>query len=324
MMSWEREPLWAKSQLFFEHAMAHDRDDPRFGLWCTFGLELLARAAVSSISPALLAEPDRDHKHLLHALGRGNAKVGPVSLGAAQVFRLCETLFPEFSSENVTAAVALVNRRNAELHSGEAAFAEYTTQQWLPGFYSCCKALAVGMNETLASLLGDDEANEAESVIAASNADARKRAQDRIAHYRAVFGDKTPEQRDAAQSAASAMATKLAHHRHHQAKCPACSSAASVQGDPIGTPRVEDEDGEIVVRQAISPRKFACEACGLKLDGYAELAGAGLANHYTRTTTYSPQEYYELLDPTDYDEIARIADERLGMVHSDAREYDNE
>lgn len=56
-MSWEREPLWVKSRLFFEHAMAHDRDDPRFGLWCAFGLELLARAAVSSISPTLLGNP---------------------------------------------------------------------------------------------------------------------------------------------------------------------------------------------------------------------------------------------------------------------------
>src|ERR1700733_8056848 len=39
-MSWERDPLWAKARLYFEHAFREPRDDPRFGLWCSLGLEL--------------------------------------------------------------------------------------------------------------------------------------------------------------------------------------------------------------------------------------------------------------------------------------------
>src|SRR5713226_5553634 len=92
-MSWERDPLWAKARLYFERAFEVPRDDPRFGLWCSLALELLARAALASVSPTLLAEPDREHKFLLHALNRGSQKTPRRSIGTAQVFDLCKTLF---------------------------------------------------------------------------------------------------------------------------------------------------------------------------------------------------------------------------------------
>ena len=50
-MSWERDPLWAKARLFFQHAFNTQRDDPTFGLWCSLGLELLARAALAVREP---------------------------------------------------------------------------------------------------------------------------------------------------------------------------------------------------------------------------------------------------------------------------------
>ena len=78
-MSWERDPLWAKARLYFERAFAESREDPRFGLWCSLALELLARAAVASVSPTLLAEPDNEHRFLLHALNRGSEE------GSAQI-----------------------------------------------------------------------------------------------------------------------------------------------------------------------------------------------------------------------------------------------
>lgn len=74
-MSWERDPLLAKSKLFFDRAFSEQSESPLFGLWCSMGLELLARAALASVSPTLLAEPNSDHKFLLHALNRGSAKV---------------------------------------------------------------------------------------------------------------------------------------------------------------------------------------------------------------------------------------------------------
>ena len=73
-MSWERETLWIKSKLFFEKGFDEEKEGPYFGLWCSMGLELLARAAIANFSPTLLAEPDREQQNILHALGLGSSK----------------------------------------------------------------------------------------------------------------------------------------------------------------------------------------------------------------------------------------------------------
>src|SRR5207248_879543 len=147
VMSWERDPLWTKARLYFERAFELDREDPRFGLWCSFGLELLARAALASISPTLLAEPEKSQRFLLYALNRATSETVPKSIGAVQVFILCNQLFGSFSKEEFLIASALVNRRNDELHSGSNAFEHYPARQWLAGLYRACRSLTHEMGE---------------------------------------------------------------------------------------------------------------------------------------------------------------------------------
>src|SRR5580693_2797701 len=101
-MSWDRDPLWAKSRLFFERAFSESREDSLFCLWCSLGLEVLARAALASISPTLLAEPDPDQRFLLHALKKGTQAGSPRSIGTSQVFKLCNQLFEKFSKEDLS------------------------------------------------------------------------------------------------------------------------------------------------------------------------------------------------------------------------------
>lgn len=161
-MSWECDPLWAKARLFFEHALNADRDDPVFGLWCSVGLELLARAALASVSPTLLALPDREQKNLLHVVHPESELQFPKSIPAALVFDLCSRMFPSFSEDDRKVASALLNRRNAELHSGAAAFKEYRPSQWLPGFYRACLSLAVVLAHSLEDVFGEEEAKFAE------------------------------------------------------------------------------------------------------------------------------------------------------------------
>lgn len=323
-MSWERDPLWAKARLFLEHAFRQDREDPQFGLWCALGLELLARSALSSISPTLLAEPDKEQKNLLYALKRGDAKTPAQSISCARVFRLCRTQFSGFTDSDLTNSLALVNRRNAELHSGEDAFGTYTTRHWVPGFYGCCKVLAEAMGENLESLFGPVEAAVADEVLAQAAVEVRKRVFQEIANHKAIFLRLSESEQAAAQQAASESAKQLAFSRHHKVKCPACSALGTLQGDTHGESRIEDQDGEIVVKQTVTPRIFSCAACGLKLNGFAELSAAELGDQYTRTSRYSPEEYYELINPDDHETLEQLARDALGMRHPADREYDNE
>lgn len=317
-MSWERDPLWAKARLFFDRAFEQSRDDPAFGLWCSLGLEILARAALASVSPTLLAESDQNHKYLLHALGRGSERTPRKSIGAARVLSLCNLLFPEFGKEDLTAALALVNRRNEELHSGAAAFEAYPPSQWLTGLYKACRALATGMGESLETLFGEDEAKVAKDILAEDRTNTVERIKKRIASHRSVFEAKPPDEQKQAKIKSEEEGKTLAFQGYHRVTCPACGAVATVQGQTFGKEHMTDEDGEIVVRQALSPTSLSCSACGLKLEGYAELEASDLGGHYTHRTSYTPEEYYGLIHPDDLP--SHIEEYLSGQME----EYDNE
>lgn len=319
-MSWDRDPLLAKAKLFFERAFAESREDPLFGLWCSLGLELLGRAALASISPALLAEPAEDHRFLLHALNRGSKRVPRRSIGTAQVFGLCKLLCDDFSDEDLAVALALTNRRNEELHTGAAAFDEYPAKVWLPGFYRACQSLAKSIGESLDDIFGDEEAEVAAEVLNEVQKEVQQRIQSLIAACRKVFELKPEEERKAAAAKASQEVAQLRYQRHHKVTCPSCGCDATIQGETFGDEHVLHRGGSIIIRQPVAPRMFSCAACGLKLHGYAELHVAELGGQYTRTTEISPEDYYGLIDP-ETDDLTPYVEKYLADM---ANEYDNE
>jgi len=321
-MSWERDPLLAKARLFFQHAFNTQRDDASFGLWCSLGLELLARATLASVSPTLLAQPDNEQKNLLHVVHKESELAFPKSIAAIQVFDLCKRMFPVFSEEDRKVTLALLNRRNAELHSGAAAFEEYRSSQWLAGFYHACRSLATALEESLEDLFGEQEAKFAEEVLAENRDNVKKEVLSAIAAHKRVFETKQQDEQETAKLEAEKLGQELSTKRHHRVTCPACGCTATVQGRPFGKEHVtHDESGEIIVKQAVSPTEFSCPACGLKLATYAQLETAGLGDHYTRKTTYSAAEYYGLIEPDDLDSYLA---EYLASQAEDFREYDNE
>lgn len=316
-------PLWAKARLYFERAFAESPEDARFGLWCSLGLELLARTALASVSPTLLAEPDNSHKFLLIALNRGSETTERRSIRTSQVFSLCVQLFDGFSKDDQTAAMALINRRNDELHTGAAAFDEYPSKIWLAGFYRTCLLLTEAMGESLESLFGEEKGRSAREVLSQNEKGVKHKVLNEIADRRRKFEEMPIEAQQAARETSEKAGEKLAHERHHRVKCPSCGSVATVQGEPFGpnTTTLVDEQ-TIEVRQTISPRSFACSTCGLSLGSYAELAVADLGGHHTRTTEFSPEDYYGLIHPDSVDEEA-IIDRYLADMASE-RSWDNE
>ena len=262
-MSWERDPLWAKARLYFERGFTFPREDPQFGFWCALGLELLARAALASVSPTLLAAPDNNHRFLLHALGRGSeqGKGNRRSIPTLKVFELCKTLFQEFSQDNFKAAMALVNRRNEELHSGAAAFEEYPCKYWLTRFYACCAVLTAELDETLDLLFGTAEADIARETLEKLEEETIKTIKKRIETHKTLFLKLSDSlQKEEAAVKADQIGSDLSHQRHHRVPCPACKCTATVQGDAFGPERVTHDEDVITVRQAVAPRRFNCPA----------------------------------------------------------------
>jgi hypothetical protein len=321
-LSWERDPLWAKAKLYFRRAFSVPRDDPQFGVWCSLGLELLGRAAVASVSPTLLADPDKHQQNILHALGRGSGKASPKSIGATRVFQLCGELSDKFTEEDITAANALMNRRNDELHSGNSAFEEYPSKLWLGGFFGACQSLCNVLGEDLESLFGKDEADIAKDILAEMKGHAKQRVLSLIAAHRRVFEGKADAEKLIAIEAAEKNAPLLSAQHHHRVRCPACENTSFVQGAVFGSQHITSEDHAVFVRQPVMPKSFYCSVCGLKLAGYSELQEAGLGGQYNRTTEYSPEEFYGLISPDDVDRDA-IIDDYLNDLAAES-EWDNE
>ncbi|MET4599894.1 hypothetical protein [Stenotrophomonas sp. 2694] len=296
-MSWDKESLWQKSILFMERAFKEEREGDVFPLWASMGLELLCRSAVAHVSPLLLAEPERDQKNALHILGFGTSS--PRSINTTQVLGLCKVLFTDFTDEEVKAASTLIGRRNEELHTGAAAYAAFRVQDWLPGFFRCCDVLATAIGQSLEALLGPEEATAARDTLVAADKSIGSNVKTDILAHAKVFKAKDEAERKVLAEASQRLGDELAGQRHHRVVCPACECVATVQGADVGKQKVEHGDGCIVVRQTVLPNRFNCSACGLKLAGYQALRAAGVADHFTRRSEFTPSEYYELVDPED-------------------------
>jgi hypothetical protein len=174
--------------------------------------------------------------------------------------------------------------------------------------------------ETLKSLFGEDIQKEADIVLAEVAEEILGKTKSLIASHKKVFDNKEEKERIRLNEEAQKNSEKLASKGHHRIKCPACECTATILGDPFGKDNIEHRDGEIIVKQSILPTKFDCIACELKLKGYSALSAAGIGNYYTRRTTYSPEDYYDMINPDDYDAIV----ERFNEFNPDVEEWNNE
>lgn len=290
--AWHPEALFTKAQRYALKVSAPDLEDWEKALWSSLALELLARAALANVNPALLADTgDKNWQHLYSALGYPSteSKYLPKSIGTSDVFRRLTVIFAEFTEEHERFCVSHIGLRNAELHSGDPAFNGAAASSWQSKYYTSCKALLSTMCLEPKEFVDEDEAAVANKLIAAARDDSAKAVKGDVAAHAKVWEAKTQEERDSAMRAAMGWALR---HIGHRIKCPSCSSVALVNGEPISPPRVKLEEHEIVETQEHLPSIFECVACGLKISGLSKLSVVGLGDRYKKTITYDAAEYY--------------------------------
>lgn len=301
---WEADSLFAKSLIYLEQMEASIADEWQYGLWSSLSLELLARAALSNISPVLLAD-SKNWRNITFALGSAPTakKFNPVSIPTKEVLARLTELLPEFTEEMAGFCSKHTDDRNAELHSGEVIFGKNGTSRWLPRFYQSCDILLKSMGKTLEDYVSN--VSHAESLIKSLSDDAAKSVRQEISAYSKVWSNKPEEEQSDAIHQAKTWATRQSGHR---VKCPSCSSVALLHGAPVGAVATEInyEDDEVIQRQSMLPSSFECIACGLKISGYSKLSACGLGDTFSAKTTYTPAEYFELYTE---DELQQARDE---------------
>lgn len=294
---WSKETLFAKAQRYADKMLEQSKDDWVFGFWSALTLEMLARTALSNVSPILVAE-NRSWHNLYHALGYESTKQKyiPKSVSISEIINRLEIIFERFTSEDKDFCISHIGRRNSELHSGDLPFDKLNHSEWLGKFYSVCKKLLAFVDLKLVDLFGQNEAEIAEKLINAFQDKSANAVYSTIKEHKENWKTKDNKEKEILSRQAITWASR---NEGHRVSCPSCDSKALIFGEPIGTIDKSIDEDTITERQDYLPSYFECVACGLKINGYSKLNACRLGDTFTATNTYDAFEYYE---PEDYDE----------------------
>lgn len=282
VVPYDHNAFWIKAKLFLNHAM--DQDDPRGfderALWASLALELLAKAALSRVSPLLIAEPSEDGINLLMASGliEGDARFN--SVRAQTIYSRCSKAFKPFNQKE---AQAITRARNEYLHGAGVGFTGIPPEAWWPRYWAQASILVNALDTDLDDLVGPDRTAIIETHLAqnARNLEHRvemliARAQQRLAQYRSGglpsrLADEWSHPRDLSAGLS---------HRTEQA-CPACGDMGILEGEDVQNSephyeQVSDEDFDAWVDLTIGADYFSCATCRLIIDGYEVLESADL------------------------------------------------
>ena len=255
-------------------------------LWAALAQELLAKAALAHIHPALVADPTCADS-LFAACGKAiGAK--RKSIQAKTVYARMRQLSPQFDQQALDFCMLMAARRNAHLHSGEVPYVGMALDAWAPKYWSVAKVLLQLQGKSLNDWVGDNEAVRLEEVIAARTTALEHSVEARVAARRAEFLQKYPEgskQREALDAQRKALASAMPKFPDYAADliqsedCPSCGFPGGLACERMHDEPVEveaDEGWEYYLNVSYEAQGFRCDVCGLLLRGREELEAADL------------------------------------------------
>ncbi|NVN88611.1 MAG: hypothetical protein HXX15_21235 [Rhodopseudomonas sp.] len=316
MEEWSRDSLWNKGKTYINRAFEEDRKSEMFPFFACLGLEFLGRAALASVHPALLADP-QDGKNILYAFGFP-ATAKPISIPANTVYSRLKFVVTDFSEDDFNFCSKMSNLRNLELHTGAFAYSGLPSGQWVVNFYRVIEKIIRSLGNTLEDALGSEHAKQVSAAIAKAAQDVTKEVRERVGKIKGGLKVLSAEEISARQTTHEPKFVSMLHKSgvgFFARECPACGSKGYLVGIPIGaqTPRLRD--GEIVSQKIFWPSKFECKVCDLKLNGYEELQVVDLGDEIVDEDTHDPVDYFGI-DVSEY-----ITDDMLEAHHNE-RMYD--
>lgn len=290
--AWNPDALFNKALRYAEQMHEKDPNSWEQLLWSSLSLELLLRAALSNVSPALIAETsNKDWSHLYVALGFNplEEKYSPRTIATNEVISRLSKIFPEFNKEVESFCTIHTGRRNAELHSGDNPFEGLAEASWLPRFYKASEILLSTMGLEMKEFFDEEVVSTANKLMEAAADEKAQAAKGDVAAHQKVWEAKSAEEQETARESAKVWAMKNDGHR---TPCPACDSTGLLFGEAVSAPQRTLEGDEIQESHENLPTNFECVACGLKITGLSKLSAVGLGDRFKRTYTYDAAEFY--------------------------------
>lgn len=298
--------LLAKSKLYAHRSLqAKSRsEEDVYQIWAALALELLAKASLANIHPCLVVDPTNPNS-LLEACGiNTDTKVKTIDVHVVYA-RLKHTV-PKFGTPNAEACLRISQRRNAELHSGLAAFSGIHADTWEGEFWSTAQLILASMRLELTDWVGKDSqipSDLARHFHEIKRQAARQRVADSKQQFEKPDGKKLSKKEIEVFREKSKSLAWYLYRKHFcylldnytEQTCPACGCKAFMGGDRIDE-QVIDQDlysGYETVVKYYLPMEFYCPTCELHLDGNEELEAADLEHEYNeeeeRQIEYEPE-----------------------------------
>lgn len=314
-MNWSEEFLYNKAKIFMQRGVNEDASSEMFPFWASLSLELLCRAALAKKHPILLADP-RDEDNLLYACGENTGK-SPKSLAISIIIGRCRKYVPRFEDSHVELANQMMELRNAELHSAEAAFNALAASSWQPDFYTLVEVLLSHLGRSLEDYLGAEVAARANRMLQARTAETKKDVLQRISRCKQWVEQLEKKSLQEKQKQAESKVNEIVQRSPlaRECKCPACGNQAAMLGEVTDSGEAKLNDGEITVEKRVLPKSFRCFVCDLRLNNFTEMHIANLGAIYTINETEDPIEYFGIVpeEHVDVEELMRehYADEYM-------------
>ena len=258
-------------------------------LWAALALELLAKAQLARIHPSLIVETDNSNS-LLEANGISTG-TAIRTIGAAVTYARLKHTVPHFSTPVHDECKKLADRRNAELHSGDAACAAMPSEAWEGDFWNAADLILSSMDLDLKEWLGAD--SKAPGSLLKEHRQAEKKAAvQRVKHHASFFRSSPQGKLGKVKFEELVKETSTADPERHirqfrylyvkywRRKCPSCATFGIAAGDQTWEESAEDQSsanyGYQIVDRGYSASEFYCPTCGLSLVGDTAVSAAGI------------------------------------------------
>jgi len=274
----DAEGLWLKARLFMNRSLDDDTEFEEAAFWACSALELLGKAALSRVSPSLIAQPNDDGTSLMIASGLVDDFDGFMSVQAKTVWSRCSRAFPQFNKGD---AHEISLGRNAYIHSASLGFDVIPAAAWWPKFWALATVLIAHCDSTLEEFVGPTRAAAAEKHLETNRANLQRKLRSLLenARLRLRLSQSDSMTRQVRQE--WSRFAPLAWMYSEDVECPACEGVALIGGDEIDEREVHDmyaeHDEAAGVRLTIPTSGLSCDTCHLELDDLDLISAAGVA-----------------------------------------------
>jgi hypothetical protein len=290
------EALYAKSQVYIVKGLRAKAsgDLEEYQLWASLALELLAKSSLSSIHPALVADPSH-YQSLFAACGHQiSADIKTIT---------AKTLFPRLGHVSRRFDVRVQGfceqlslRRNAEIHSGESPFSGMKAEAWEKKYWHAVEVILEIQHKGLELWLGAEDSKAPKQILSDAKAAIQMAVQTRIAHTRDDFqaAHKNPVEKTnfileneckRAYEHLKDFDPKMEGFEFN--KCPSCDATGILAGvlwyEELSDEIDQDDPYVEYVKKTYAAEEFICKVCGLHLIGTKEIEASPLPEEFCET-----------------------------------------